>query len=131
MINFERLKEKTDEHMDDTIRGSIDSVDRRLHCVPCSRSFDPLVAGVRGDLSDLAFRNGSTSGVARPGARPADHLRASFAHAPAQPYYRVECTLLRGGVSLSMNVELIHRKWDLWEALMQRERAKPRPAQPR
>jgi hypothetical protein len=79
--------------MDDTIRGSVDSLDRWLHCVPCSRRLDPLVAGVRGDLSDLAFCNGSTSSVARLGGHvPLINIRVRFAHAalvPAQAYHRV------------------------------------------
>jgi hypothetical protein len=98
--------------MDDTIRGSVDRLDRRLHGVPCSRRFDPFVAGVRGDLSDLAFCNGSTSSVARLGARPADHIRASFAHAALCRRRRtigsnVHLAAWRG-VPLSTNVEIIH-----------------------
>jgi hypothetical protein len=51
--------------MDDTIRSSVNSLGRRLHCVPCNGRFDPLVTRVRGNLSDPAFCNGSTSSVAR------------------------------------------------------------------
>jgi len=45
-------KEKQNEHLDNIIRGSTNSLDRWVQRVPCSRRFNPLVVGVRGDLSN-------------------------------------------------------------------------------
>jgi hypothetical protein len=51
------------EHLDDLIRGSVDSLDRRFRCVPRSgRAYSPVVS-VCCDLSDLALRLGRTDGL--------------------------------------------------------------------
>jgi hypothetical protein len=54
---------ETNEHLDDLIRRSTCSLAWRFHCVPRSRRADPLLARVRGDLSDPTFCDGQTDGV--------------------------------------------------------------------
>ena len=52
---LKRVREKTNEHLDDFICGSAGSLDWRIHYVPRSRRANPLAACIRGDLSDFAF----------------------------------------------------------------------------
>ena len=56
-------KGQTNEHLDNFIRCAADSVDWWLHCVPRGRRTDPLVAPIRGDLFDPAFRDGETGSL--------------------------------------------------------------------
>jgi hypothetical protein len=56
-------KGETNEHLDDIVRGSADCLDWRLHRLPRSRRSDPLVAGIRGDLSNPAFCDGQKDSV--------------------------------------------------------------------
>ena len=44
--------------MDNSIRGATDSVAWRLHCIPCRRRADSLIARVRRDLPDPSFFDG-------------------------------------------------------------------------
>jgi Protein of unknown function (DUF1440) len=49
------VKERQNEHLDHLIRGSLDSLDWRFQRLPRSRGADPLVACIRGNLTDFAF----------------------------------------------------------------------------
>jgi hypothetical protein len=60
---FEQEKDKYNEHLDDSIRCAADSLDWRLHSFPCGRRTYPLVAAIRGDLFDPAFRDGETGSL--------------------------------------------------------------------
>ena len=57
------MKERQNEHLDDLIRGSASSMDWRIDRVPRSRRADPLVARIRGDLSDPTFCDGQTDSI--------------------------------------------------------------------
>jgi hypothetical protein len=53
--SFEWLKGEENEHLDDTICGSTDCLDRRFHCFSRGGRVDSLTARLRSDLLDPAF----------------------------------------------------------------------------
>ena len=63
VIYILKTEGETNEHLDDLIRGSIDSLAWRFHCVPRSRRSHPPVARIRGDLSHPAFCDGETGSL--------------------------------------------------------------------
>ena len=52
---FAGLKGEANEHLDDTVRGSADFLDRWFHCFSRGRRVDSLTARLRSDLLDPAF----------------------------------------------------------------------------
>lgn len=63
LISILKSEGEANEHLDDLIRDSTGSLAWRFHGVPRSRRADPLVARIRGDLSDPAFCDGQTDSV--------------------------------------------------------------------
>jgi hypothetical protein len=64
--------EKTNEHLDNLVRGVAVSVDRRLYCVPRCWCVNPLVARLCGYLADPAFCDGQTYSLTKPPVADAD-----------------------------------------------------------
>ena len=52
------MKERANERLDNSIHSAADSVDWRLYGFPRRRRTNSLIARIRRDLVDLAFRNG-------------------------------------------------------------------------
>lgn len=78
-------EEDENEHMDDFVCYSADRVDYRLQRVSRCRRTDPLVTGVRRNLFDLAFCDGTKRGLITLSTESFDGIRATDPDGPLIP----------------------------------------------
>ena len=81
-------EEDENEHMDDFVCYSADRVDYRLQRVSRCRRTDPLVTGVRRNLFDLAFCDGTKRSLITLSTESFDGIRATD---PDGPPCRLVC----------------------------------------